>query len=244
MMSFLRIVFLFVCLSGVSSAQTPRGASSEPVPADRIVAVVNDEVITLHELRAGLDVAVGQLRRQGTPLPPRDVLERQMLERLIMDKVQLQHAREIGLRIDDVQLDQTLQRIAANNKMSMAQFREVLQKDGVPFAKFREDIRNELTIARVREREVESKIAISEGEIENYLSGESGKAGAGEEYEVAHILLRAPESASPEQIAVLRAKAEQVLDRAAKGENFSQLAAAYSDAPDGLQGGSRKSRSS
>ncbi len=238
MMSLLRIVFLFVCLLGVSSAQTPRGASSEPVPVDRIVAVVNDDVITLHELRAGLDVAAGQLRRQGTPLPPRDVLERQMLERLIMDKVQLQHAREIGLRIDDVQLDQTLQRIAANNKMSMAQFREVLQKDGVPFTKFREDIRNELTIARVREREVESKIAISEGEIENYLSGESGKAGAGEEYEVAHILLRAPESASPEQITVLRAKAEQVLDRAAKGENFAQLAAAYSDAPDGLQGGS------
>lgn len=238
MMSLLRIVLLFVCLSGVSSAQTPRRAGSEPIPVDRIVAVVNDEVITLHELRAGLDVAVGQLRRQGTPLPPRDVLERQMLERLIMDKVQLQHAREIGLRIDDVQLDQTLQRIAANNKMSMAQFREVLQKDGIPFAKFREDIRNEMTIARVREREVENKIVISEGEIENYLSGESGKTGASEEYEVAHILLRAPESASPEQISGLKAKADQVLDRAVKGENFSQLAAAYSDAPDGLQGGS------
>lgn len=237
MMSLLRILFLFVCLSGVSSAQTPRRANSEPVPVDRIVAVVNDEVITLHELRAGLDVAVGQLRRQGTPLPPRDVLERQMLERLIMDKVQLQHAREIGLRVDDVQLDQTLQRIAASNKMSMAQFREALQNDGVPFAKFREDIRNEMTIARVREREVENKIAISEGEIENYLSGESGKAGASEEYEVAHILLRAPESASPEQIGELKAKADQVLDRAVKGENFSQLAAAYSDAPDGLQGG-------
>lgn len=238
MTSLLRIVLLFFCLSVVASAQTPRRSNNEPVPVDRIVAVVNDEVITLHELRAGLDVAVRQLRRQGTPLPPRDVLERQMLERLIMDKVQLQHAREIGLRIDDVQLDQALQRIAASNKMSMAQFREALQKDGVPFAKFREDIRNEMTIARVREREVENKIAISEGEIENYLSGESGKAGASEEYEVAHILLRAPESASPEQISGLKAKADQVLDRAVKGENFSQLAAAYSDAPDGLQGGS------
>ena len=238
MMSFLRTVFLFVCLSGLASAQTPRKADNEPVPVDRIVAVVNDEVITLHELRAGLELAVSQLRRQGTPLPPRDVLERQMLERLIMDRVQLQHAREIGLRIDDVQLDQALQRIAANNKMSMAQFRAVLQNDGVPFAKFREDIRNEMTIARVREREVESKIAISEGEIENYLSAESGNAAGNEEYEVAHILLRSPESASPEQISELKTKADQVLDRALKGENFSQLAAAYSDAPDGLQGGS------
>ena len=238
MMSFLRIVCLFVCLSGVASAQTQRNAVSEPVPVDRIVAVVNDEVITLHELRAGLDVAVSQLRRQGTPLPPRDVLERQMLERLIMDKVQLQHAREIGLRIDDVQLDLALQRIAANNKMSMVQFREALKADGIAFAKFREDIRNEMTIARVREREVESRIEISEGEIENYLSGESGRVGGDDEYEVAHILLRAPESATPAQIGELKAKADQVLDRALKGENFSQLAAAYSDAPDGLQGGS------
>ncbi len=238
MTSLLRIILLFFCLSAVAAAQTPRRSNNEPIPVDRIVAVVNDEVITLHELRAGLDVAVRQLRRQGTPLPPRDVLERQMLERLIMDKVQLQHARDIGLRVDDIQVDQALQRIAAGNKMSMAQFREVLQKDGVPFAKFREDIRKEMTIARVREREVENRIAISEGEIENYLSGESGKAGASEEYEVAHILLRAPESASPEQISGLKAKADQVLDRALKGENFSQLAAAYSDAPDGLQGGS------
>ena len=238
MMPLLRIVLLFLCLLGVASAQTPKRQNSDPIPADRIVAVVNDEVITLHELRARLDVAVSQLRRQGTPLPPRDVLERQMLERLVMDKVQLQHAREIGLRIDDSQLDQALQRIAANNKMSMAQFRETLQKDGVAFPKFREDIRNEMTIARVREREVESRIAISEGEIENYLQGSSAKEGAAEEYEVAHILLRAPESASPEQIRVLKAKAEQVLDRALKGEDFSQLAAAYSDAPDGLQGGS------
>jgi len=238
MMSFLRILCLFVCLSGLASAQTSRNAVSEPVPVDRIVAVVNDEVITLHELRAGLDVAVSQLRRQGTPLPPRDVLERQMLERLIMDKVQLQHAREIGLRIDDVQLDQALQRIAANNKMNMNEFREALKADGIVYAKFREDIRNEITIARIREREVESKIEISEGEIENYLSGESGRSGGDDQYEVAHILLRAPESATPAQIGELKAKAEQVLERALKGENFSQLAAAYSDAPDGLQGGS------
>ena len=237
-MQLLRSLLFFLCMAGTVWAQSPGTAAREPVPADRIVAVVNDEVITLHELRTRLDVAVGQLRKQGTPLPARDVLERQMLDRLVMDRVQLQHARDIGVRVDDGQLDQALQRIAASNKMSLAQFREALQKDGVSFAKFREDIRAEMTIARVREREVESKIAISEGEIDNYLSGETSREQAAEEFEVAHILLRAPESASPEQIRVLKAKAEQVLERAVKGENFSQLAAAYSDAPDGLQGGS------
>ena len=238
MMSLLRIVLLFVFLTGTASAQAPARASAEPVPADRIVAVVNDEVITLYELRNRVEAAVSQLRRQGTPLPPRDVLEQQMLERMVMDKVQLQHARDIGVRVDDAQLDQAIQRIAASNNLSMGQFRQALERDGMQFAKFREDIRNEMIIVRVREREVDSKIVISEGEIDNYLQSEAGKGGTAEQFEVAHILLRSPESASPEQIGTLRAKADQILERAAKGENFSQLAAAYSDAPDGLQGGS------
>jgi peptidyl-prolyl cis-trans isomerase SurA len=243
MMFLLRIVSLFFFLTGSALSQTPARAYAEPVPADRIVAVVNDEVITLNELGSRLETAVSQLRRQGTPLPPRDVLERQMLERMVMEKVQLQHARDIGVRVDDAQLDQAIQRIAANNNLSMVQFRQVLERDGLPFAKFREEIRNEMSIVRVREREVDNQIIISEGEIDNYLQGEEGKGKSAEEFEVAHILLRSPESASPEQIAELKAKAEQVFERAAQGENFSQLAAAYSDAPDGLQGGSLGMRS-
>ncbi|MDR2113011.1 MAG: SurA N-terminal domain-containing protein, partial [Candidatus Accumulibacter sp.] len=236
MMFFLRIALLFVLWSGIASAQAPERGGG-PVPVDRIVAVVNDEVITLSELRERLETVTGQLLRQGTPLPPRDVLEQQMLERMVMDKVQLQHARDIGVHIDDTQIDQAIQRIAANNELSLPRFRATLERDGIPFAKFREDIRNEMTIVRVREREVDSQIAISESEIDHYLQSEAGKAGSEEEFEMAHILLRAPESASPEQIDELKAKAERVLERAAKGENFSQLAAAYSDAPDGLQGG-------
>jgi peptidyl-prolyl cis-trans isomerase SurA len=238
MTSLFRALFLSLCCVATVCAQTPRSPSREPQPADRIVAVVNDEVITLVELRARLDMAVGQLRRQGTALPPRDVLERQMLERLVMDKIQLQYARQSGLRVEDAQLEQALQRIAGSNKMTMAQFRDAIKKDGIEFGKFREDIREEMTIARVREREVENKILISEGEIDNYLSGDAGKGPADEEYEVAHILLRSPESASPEQIQKLKAKADEVFGRLGKGEDFSQLAAAYSDAPDGLQGGS------
>lgn len=226
-----------LCAVAPALRAQPARAAAEPLTADRIVAVVNDEVITLIELRQRLDLALNQLRRQGTSLPPRDVLERQMLERMVTEKIQLQNAREIGLRIDDAQLEGALQRIAANNKMNLSEFRQALAKDGIEYASFREDIRDEMLIARLREREVQSKIAVSESEIDNYLNEEAKQAGGNEEYEVAHILLRAPESASPDQLQRLRAKADQILERLRQGEDFAKLAAAYSDAPDGLQGG-------
>ena len=219
-----------------SLATRPAG---EPQSADRIVVVVNDEVITQQELRVRLDSAISQLNRQKTPLPQRDVLEKQMLERMVMDKVQLQYARETGLRVEDTQLESALQRIAENNKLSLTEFRRALESEGIVYTKFREEIRDEMTIARVREREVENKIVISEGEIDNYLDGGTANEGSGgsEEYQMAHILLRSPESASPEQIQKLKAKADQVLGRLKQGEDFAQVAASYSDAPDGLQGG-------
>lgn len=234
------LAFLAAIVGALALCQTPAvlaASRAEPAMADRIVAVVNDEVITLNELRARLDSAQGQLKRQGTPLPPQDVLLRQMLERMVMDRIQLQYARDTGLRIDDAQLDQALQRIAANNRMSLAQFRDALARDGITFPRFREEIREEMTIARVREREVENKIVVSEGEIDNYLAGDASQRGQTEEFRLAHILFRAPEAASPEQIQKLKVRAEQVLDRLKKGEDFAQLAAAYSDAPDGLTGG-------
>lgn len=228
---------LLLCLSACqANAQTYRGQRTDPVEADRIIAVVNSEVITLNELRQRLDSVVSQLRRQGTPLPPADVLEKQMLERMVVDKVQVQFAKENGIRIEDAQLDMALNRIAANNKMTLAQFRQALEKDGIAFAKFREEIRQEITVSRLREREVDAKLLVSEGEIDNYLAGASA-GGSAEEYQVAHILVRSPESASPEQLQKLKAKAEQILDRLKRGEDFAQVAAAYSDAPDALQGG-------
>lgn len=233
---YIRHLILLICCFGGMLVQPLSAAPRDPVEADRIVAVVGSDVITYFELRTRLTAALKQLQKQGTPLPPQDVLERQMLERLIMERAQLQYGRETGMKIDDTQLDLAIGRIAAGNKMTVPQFRAALEKDGVQYAQFREEIRNEMVTVRLREREVDSKLVISEGEIDNYLANQTA-SGSEEEYQLAHILLRAPESATPEQLQKLRQRGEQALKRARAGENFAQLTAAFSDAPDALQGG-------
>ena len=221
-----------ICLSSLLMSPTSHATALE---ADYIVAVVGDTVITRNELRSRLEVVLKQLTKQGTPLPPQEDLERQMLERMIMETAQFAYARESGLRIDDAQLDQAIGRIAASNQMNLAQFRSTLEKDGIHYPSFREEIRGEMIMARLREREVESRLVISESEIDNYLANEGAQGN--DEYRIAHILLRAPESASPEQLLKLRQRGEQALTKARSGENFAELTAAYSDAQDALQGG-------
>ncbi len=231
--SCLLVLLLSLTIAAPGQAQNRR---PDPVEVDRIVAVVGDEVITLRELQKHTERALQQLKKQGTQLPPRDVLRAQILERMIMDRIQLQFARETGIRVDDSELDQALVRIASGNKMSLPQFREALEKDGIEFSKFREDIREEMTIGRLREREVISRLVISESEVDNFLAAHQGRSDA-EEYRLAHILMRAPEGASPSQLQKLKARAEQVLARAQQGGDFAELTAAYSDAPDAMQGG-------
>lgn len=232
----LRVLSASLILLTLAGATALPARGAEPQEVDRIVAVVGEEVITLHELRGRLASVIAQLKQQGTPLPSDDVLEKQMLERLIVDRAQIQMARESGIRIDDSQLDMAMNRIAAGNKMTLAQFRQALEKDGITYARFREEIRDEIALTRLREREVDSKLVISDSEIDNYIANE-GASGKAEQVQIGHILMRAPESASPEQLQKLRARAEQALARARAGENFAQLAAAFSDAPDALKGG-------
>ena len=207
------------------------------VVLDRIVAVVNSEVITRHELEEHTRLATAQLRQRGTPLPPREVLEKQMLERLISSRVQLQLAKETGLRVDDAELDRAIVRIAEQNRLSLEQLRAAVEKDGVAFARFREDIRSEIILSRLREREVDNRIVITEGEIDNFISSQKASGGKSTEYNVSHLLVTVPENASPEQIQVRRERAEQALAQLKAGTDFRQVAATFSDAPDALQGG-------
>jgi len=225
-------------LGGLVAASAALAQGRPParvIEADRIIAVVNDEVVTAHELRSRVATVERQLRQQGTQMPPRDVLEKHVLERLIVDRAQLQFAKETGLQVDDAQLDQTLARIAEGNRMGLAQFRASLERDGIPWMKFREDIRDEMVIGRLREREVDSKIVVTEGEIDNFL--QTAGAMGSEEFNLAHILLRVPEQAKPEQLARLQARAEEIIAQLRRGADFGQLAASHSDAPDGLSGG-------
>lgn len=223
----------------------PAAATGQPVvqPAarpiatiDRIVAVINNEVITRNELNERINRAASQLARQGTPAPPRADLERQLLERMITDRAMGQYARENGLRVEDTELDRAIERIAADNQMVTAQLRAALEKDGIPFNRFREDIRNEIMVARLREREVTDKIVVTDSEIDNLIA--TSQTGAtGDEYNISHILVRVPENASPEQVKARQARADQALAQLKAGTDFRQVAASFSEAPDALQGG-------
>lgn len=230
--------FVLTCLMVLAPGLVWAQAKSAPriEAADRVVAVVNSEAITSLELRDRVEQAVRQLQRQGTPLPQRSVLEKQVLEHIILERAQLQLAQESSLRVDDAMLERAISRLAESNKLTMPQFRAALERDGISWNTFRSGIRNEILLTRLREREVESRIVVTDAEVDNFLSN-NPEALSNEEFNLAHILLRAPEGASPEQIAKLKAKADDIQARLRSGDDFSRLAASFSDAPDSTKGG-------
>lgn len=224
-------LLLLCCLSASAGAV-------EPVILDRIRAVVNNDVITQQELTTRLNAAIKQLQKQGTLLPDNNILEKQVLERMITEMLQSQFAKENGLRVDDVQLEKALARVAQQNKFeSVTAFRAKLEKDGVDFNKFREEIRSEIVSVRLREREVDSKLVISESDIEDYLATQANQGNKGEELQLAHILIVVPEQASAESIQTYKRRAEEAQAKLKAGAPFAQIAAGYSDAKDALQGG-------
>lgn len=250
----LRFLPPMICVCGVlpAAAQATDPAQASPrletrltapsrtggvVELDRIVAVVNTDVITQNDLAERLANIVRQLQKQGTKLPPQEELRRQLLERMINDMLQIQEAKETGIRIDDGTLDKTLQRIADDNNVSMTEFRRLLEADGVRYNKFREEIRGELAIQRLREREVEGNVNVTEAEVDTQLALEAREATADQEYRLAHILLLLPEQATTAQIEAKRKRALQALGELRKGADFAQISAQFSDAPDALQGG-------
>ncbi len=221
-----------------ASTKPIKDAQQQVANIDSIVAVVNDDVITRYELDERVREVVQQLKGRDTPLPPADVLEKQILERMITDMLQQQYARENGVRVDDAQLNLAITRIAQqNNFPTLAAFQAKLESEGVDYKKFREEIRGEIISTRLREREVESKLVISDSEVDNYLANKARIGSAGEEFHIAHILVVVPEQASAEKIQAARDKAEQSLSKLKGGADFAQVAAGVSDAKDALQGG-------
>lgn len=230
------MAFLFIAALAAASAPA-QGSGRRIALVDRIVAVVNNEVITRVELQGQVERSLQELRSRKVPLPPVEDIEKQALERMIMDRVQIQFANQTSLKVDDLELDRAIVRLAEGNKLSLSEFRRTLERDGVDFERFREDIRQEIVLTRLREREVENKITVGDSEIDNYLLEQKDAKLAPSEFHLAHILVRIPEQASPDQVDRQRARAEDVVARLKKGADFAQIAATYSDAPDGLKGG-------
>ncbi|QDA56763.1 peptidylprolyl isomerase [Thermomonas aquatica] len=229
--------FLAVALAGLlfaAGAQAQNYAATAPV--DRIAAVVNEDVI----LRSELDRAVANIRAQyagkETQLPPQDVLERQVLERLVLMRLQLARATDAGITASDEDLERAIQGVAQQNNMSVDQLRARIAQDGMSFAEFRNNMRDEIISQRLRQSFAQGRINVSEAEVDAALA--TASAAASQQFHLAHILVGAPDGATPEQLATAQKKIEGVKALIEKGEmTFSAAAVRYSDSPNALEGG-------
>jgi peptidyl-prolyl cis-trans isomerase SurA len=212
-------------------------ATVNPVSLDRVLVVVNDEAITQWDMSEARRILLSQMKASNVTPPSTDVLDKQVLERLIVQRAVLQYAKETGIRVDDTTVERTILRVAEENKLSPEEFRKVLEREGIPYANYREDLRKQLIIQRVREREVDSKVNVSDAEVDNYLATIASQAGGEDEYQLSHVYISVPEQASPDAVEASRKRAEQALADIKSGKDFAQVAAAYSAAPDAPSGG-------
>lgn len=207
------------------------------VELDRIVAVVENDIIMQSELELKLRTVVGQMREQGIQLPPSNVLETQILERMILMKIQLQKAEETGIRVDDETLNRTISNIAAGNNVSLSQFKDILEKDGFSYEKFRENMREEIIISRLRQRQVDNRISITNKEIDNALANLEFQGKTETEYLLQHILISLPEAPIPDEEEQALLVATKVLEDLNTGLDFATMATTISDGQRALEGG-------
>lgn len=204
---------------------------------DRVVAVVGEEALMESELQDRMQLVRSQIADRGLRVPPDEVLREQVMERLVIDTIQLQLAEQGGLRIDEQTLTGTIDRIARQNNMDRAQFRRAIESDGMTFTAFREQIRQEMLISQVRQRQVGQRIQVSQQEIDNYLSSPEAMEEEGREFRVGHILIPVPDSPSPEQVASAQEKAKELLDAIRGGESFQEIAVSASAGDQAFSGG-------
>ena len=246
-------LMLAAALSGHALAQgaaKPAAAAAKPStsgflpPAaadanviDAIAVVVNDEVITKNEIAAQVRSQEANMKAQNLPLPDPADLRRQVIEMMVSQRAQVQLAKEMGVKVDDTQLDRTLQRIAENQKITVQQLRNEAEKTGVSFAEYREQIRTEIMLNRLREHEVEGKVQVSDAEVDTFLAAEKAAAAERVQVNLSQIMVRIPENASPEQIAARKSIADEVMRQLRTGADFAKMATTYSDSSDALKGG-------
>ncbi len=224
-------------VGAAASVPTQRIAQSGPLPADFIVVVVNSEPITNNELRARVLRAEQQLTQQGVAIPSRNELASRMIDLMINERAQLQLARETGVRVDESMIDQAMQTVAQQNQVSVDALRRGLQAEGISLTQFRNDLRDQLLLSRLREREVEARTRVSDQEVDQFIRDQLNAAGGSVEINLAQILVAVPEKASEAQVTALRARAQRALERAQKGDDFATLVNEFSDSPDKRQGG-------
>ncbi|WP_313077531.1 peptidylprolyl isomerase [Melaminivora sp.] len=222
----------------LAPAGAPKADGSQARAADYIVAVVNSEPITNSEVRQRAERAAQQMASQGVHVPAQQVLAREVLERLILERVQVQLARESGIKVDDWAVSQAEQSVARQNEVSVDEMYRRLAADGIGRERFREDLRNQLLALRVRERDVEARVRVSEADIDQYLrEQQQGGTPAGLELNLGHIYVQVPENATPVQSAEREKRAQQIMAQLQAGADFAALARQYSDAPEGERGG-------
>ncbi|MEO8247736.1 MAG: peptidylprolyl isomerase [Burkholderiales bacterium] len=224
--------------SALPNVALPRPGAAAPrqEQADYIVAVVNTEPVTNNEVRARADRIAQQMQQQGASVPPREELLRLVLDRMISDKTQLQLAKETGIKVDDGAVDQAEQNVAQQNKLSVEQLRQRLAADGVPRDELRRELRNQITLQRLRDRELEPKVRITELDIDQFLRDQQ-KEGAPTDINIAQVLIAVPEGAPAQEVEKLQQKAQMVADKARAGEDFAALAREFSDGPEKSAGG-------
>ena len=222
-----------------AASTAPRAGSSleRNVLIDRVVAIVNDEALTQYDINEQTRGVLAQMKAQKVTPPAPEILEKQLLDRLITERVLMQYAKESGIRVDDTQIERTIARIAQDNKLTPDEFRKAVEREGVAFPTYRDDIRNEMILQRLREREVEGRVSVSDAEVDLFLATVDSQSGGEIEYRLAHILVLVPEQATPEQIETRVRKVEEAMRQLRSGGDFGQVAATFSDAPDALQGG-------
>lgn len=225
-------------LSSPAGAQALSKGNGNAQVADSVVAVVNSDVITQRELEDRTGLITRRLQQQNAPLPPPPQLQRQVLDQMVLERVQLQKAKEDGIAIDDAAVNRTLERLAQQNQMTLDVYRARIEAQGVPWSTFTRDARTELTLSKLREKEVDSKITVSDAEVANYIASQRGpNAKQSNDLHLQHIMFKVPANASPADIAAIQAKAEAVLKQAQGSEDFSKLAKQYSEDTDAAKGG-------